>query len=123
MVNELTPYKRKRGGPNDFLVDEEVIEESSLSHSRIVNIKSVISLHTNTYQDSIQENSDDHDYQQNLYKGFDTAPNYEVHTKFGESDRRNNSIENREQLVKPDHIDKPYFFNQQSLAIHKYEKV
>ena len=52
----------------DIYINEGNIEvdDSSISHSRgIVNIKSVISLNTNTYQDSIQDNSDDHQQYQN----------------------------------------------------------
>lgn len=56
-----SPYKNV--GVGDIYINEcnIEVEDSSISHSRgIVNIKSVISLNTNTYQDSIQDNSDDH---------------------------------------------------------------
>ena len=63
---DISPFKNAPGvGENIFIEGDEIMEmeidDSSLSHSRgIVNIKSVISLNTNTYQESINENSDDH---------------------------------------------------------------
>ena len=55
------PFKNL--GVGDIYIKEGNLEvdDSSISVSRgLVNIKSVISLNTNTYQDSIQDNSDYH---------------------------------------------------------------
>jgi len=54
--NDMSPFKNAGLGENIFIDGEEIIDmdDSSLSNSRgIVNIKSVISLNTNTYQESI----------------------------------------------------------------------